>query len=219
MALVGLLAGSAIAFLSPRLVAYRLETQPVAPSTPMFVPVAGPWLAHVSPLRPLVLEGIAAAVLAALAAHFGWTLKLAIASIYAGLLLTVAYIDINHRLVLNRLTYPGTLMAIILSLGWTSFSTYLHPLNALLGALLGLLMFGALQILGRGAMGMGDTKLAILIGAMVGFPNVLSTLLLGVLLGGLGALFFLVVLRRGRKTYMAYAPYLVAGAILYFFAT
>lgn len=215
MALVGLVAGSTVAYFAPRLVAYRLDTPPDFPSVQVLVPVAGPWLVNGARLLPLLLEAVTAAVLAALGGHFGWSLKLGIASIYAVLLLTIGYIDIIHRLVLNRLTYPGTLLAVVLSLGWSSFSTYSHPLNALLGALVGLLVFGALQLLGRGAMGMGDTKLAVLIGAMVGFPNVLGTLLLGVLLGGLGALVLLIVLRRGRKTYMAYAPYLVAGCILY----
>lgn len=219
LGIAGLLAGALIAFLAPRLVAHRLEAPPVFPSPALVVPLAGPWLAHVPPLRPLVLQVATAGLLAGLAAHFEANAKLLIASAYTLLLLTIAYIDLDHRLVLNRLTYPGTVVAVVLSLFWSAFSTYLHPLNALLGAFVGLLIFGALQLIGRGALGMGDTKLAILIGAMVGFPSVLSALLLGVVLGGLGAVFFLVVLRRGRKTYMAYAPYLAVGAVLYFFIT
>jgi leader peptidase (prepilin peptidase)/N-methyltransferase len=216
MAFIGLVAGAVIAFAAPRLVAYRLETPPEPPSIALLLPIAGPWLAHAPRLRRVLLQVIMAAILGALAAHMGWTLRLGIASVYAVLLVTIGYIDINHRLVLNRLTYPGTLLAVVLSLGWPSFSTYLHPLNALLGAAAGMLVFGVLQLLGRGAMGMGDTKLALLIGAMVGFPAVFTALVTGAVLGGIGALFFLAILRRGRKTYMAYAPYLVAGTILYF---
>lgn len=211
--------GAVCAFLAPRVVAYRLETPPDPPPATLLVPVIGPWLAGMPPLRPLVLEAAAAGSLAGLAAHFGADWKLAVAAVYTLLLLTIAYIDLEHRLVLNRLTYPGVVLAIVLSLAWQGYATYFHPLNALLGAVVGLLIFGALQILGRGALGTGDTKLAVLIGAMVGFPNVLGALLLGVVLGGLAAIFFLAVLRRGRRTYMAYAPYLAIGAILYFFTT
>jgi leader peptidase (prepilin peptidase)/N-methyltransferase len=218
-AFAGLISGALIAFIAPRLVAYRLETPPDFPSPLLIIPLAGPWLARVPPWRPLILEIAAAGLLAGLAAHFGGSVKLLIASVYAVLLLTIAYIDIDHRLVLNRLTYPGTILAVLLSIFWTSFSPYFHPLNALLGAIVGLAIFGVLQLIGRGALGTGDTKLAVVIGAMVGFPNVLSALLLGVVLGGLGALFFLAILRRGRKTYMAYAPYLAIGTVLYFFTT
>jgi leader peptidase (prepilin peptidase)/N-methyltransferase len=216
MGLIGLLVGTTIAFMGPRLVAYRLETPPELPPPTLLVPIAGPWLARVAPLRPLLLQAAMAGILAGMAAHMGWTAKLALASLYSVLLVTIGYIDINHRLVLNRLTYPGTIFALVLSVGWPGFSTYPHPVNALLGAAAGLLVFGALQLLGRGAMGMGDTKLALLIGAMVGFPSVFTALVSGVVLGGLGGLFFLIVLRRGRKSYMAYAPYLVAGTIVYF---
>jgi prepilin signal peptidase PulO-like enzyme (type II secretory pathway) len=219
MGFAGLLAGALIAFIAPRLVAYRLETPPDFVSPSLIVPLLGPWLARVPPLRPLMFQIATAGLLALLAAHFGATSKLPIAAVYTLLLLSIAYIDVGHRLVLNRLTYPGALLAVLLSLFWPAFSTYFHPLNAALGALVGLLIFGALQLIGRGALGTGDTKLAVVIGAMVGFPSVLSALLLGVVLGGLGAVFFLVILRRGRKTYMAYAPYLAVGAVLYFFTT
>jgi prepilin signal peptidase PulO-like enzyme (type II secretory pathway) len=48
-------------------------------------------------------------------------------------------------------------------------------------------------------------------------PGMFNALMTGVIIGGLGALVFLIVLRRGRKEYMAYGPYLAAGAILSFF--
>ena len=201
------------------MVAYRLESPPPPPSAGILVPIAGLWLAGTSPWRPLILEVSTAGLFGGLAAHFGASAKLPIAAGYTVLLLAIAYIDIDHRLVLNRLTYPGTVLAIVFSLFWPSFSTSFHPLNALLGAIVGLLIFAVLQLLGRGALGTGDTKLAALIGAMVGVPNVLSALLVGVVLGGLGAAFFLVVLRRGRRTFMAYAPYLAIGAVLFFFTT
>ena len=74
-----------------------------------------------------------------------------------------------------------------------------------------------IDLLGRGALGAGDTKLALLIGAMAGMPGVFNALFFGVALGGLGALFYLTVLRRGRKEFMPYGPYLAAGAIIFFF--
>jgi len=89
--------------------------------------------------------------------------------------------------------------------------------SALLGAVVGLAIFLVLQVLGRGSLGVGDMKLALLIGAMRGFPDVFNALLLGTLLGGLAAAFLLIVMRKGRKASIAYGPYLAAGAILSFF--
>jgi len=82
-----------------------------------------------------------------------------------------------------------------------------------------LLIFGTCQFVGRGALGMGDTKLAVLIGAMRGLPTVLNALLLGVLIGGLAAAVLLLVLRRGPNERFAYAPCLALGAVLSFFVS
>ena len=87
------------------------------------------------------------------------------------------------------------------------------PLNALIGGALGLGIFLILALISRGSLGMGDVKLAGVIGLMVGYPDVTTTLILGVILGGLAALYLIVVRRAGRKATMAYAPYLSLGAI------
>jgi leader peptidase (prepilin peptidase)/N-methyltransferase len=210
--LVGLLVGSLIAFLAPRLVAYRLEQPPPPPGPTLLVPLLGARFVASDRVRPVALEVAAAGVFAALAAHFGDRRQLLLAGLYSAVLLAIGYVDIQHRLVLNRLSYPGVVLGVAGAALWPGLSI---P-DALLGAAVGLLLFGALLIIGRGALGVGDVKLAIVIGAMRGYPGVFTALLLGVLLGGAAALFFLLVLRRGRKEYLAYAPYLAAGGILSF---
>ena len=62
-------------------------------------------------------------------------------------------------------------------------------------------------------MGMGDVKLAGVIGLMVGYPLVLPALLGGIILGGLAAALLLITKRATRKTAIAYAPYLCVGAL------
>jgi leader peptidase (prepilin peptidase) / N-methyltransferase len=66
-------------------------------------------------------------------------------------------------------------------------------------------------------MGMGDVKLAAVIGAVVGFPLVFTALILGVLVGGVAAALLLVSRRIDRRGTMAYAPYLVVGVALVLF--
>ncbi len=217
LAVIGAFAGGIVTFLSPRLVAYRLESQPRFPSLKIVLPFIGPFWEPTDTRRSLAVQIASTVVLAGLAIHDGASTKLAIGCAYSIVLLTIAYIDVDYRLVLNRLTYPAIPAAVVLSTWWPSFSDYFHPLNAVVAAVTALLVFGTLQLIGRGALGTGDTKLAVLIGAMVGFPNVLTALLFGIFLGGAAGAFFLVVLRRGRKTYIAYAPYLALGAIVFLF--
>ncbi len=75
-------------------------------------------------------------------------------------------------------------------------------------------IFLLLAILGRDALGLGDVKLAAAIGALAGFPVALVGLFVGIMAGGVAALFLLLTRRAGRKDTMAYGPYLALGAWL-----
>ncbi len=72
--------------------------------------------------------------------------------------------------------------------------------------------FMVLAIVGRGALGMGDVKLAAALGALLGYPLVLPGLLLGVIVGGVWGAVLLITRRAGRKDYMPYGPSLALGA-------
>jgi len=82
----------------------------------------------------------------------------------------------------------------------------------LAGAAFGAVSFGLLGLIGRGALGAGDVKLAIAIGAALGLPAAIWGLVLGILAGGLGAVLLLATGSATRKDKMAYGPYLAAGA-------
>jgi prepilin signal peptidase PulO-like enzyme (type II secretory pathway) len=212
-AVVGLVAGTAVVFVGPRLVAYRLDGPAAPPGVAVLVPLVGGRLAGWQAQRSAALELVTAGVFAGLAWRFGNSITLVLAAMYSAILIAIAAIDLEHRLVLNRLSYPGTLIGLAGSLWWPGIGL----VNALVGALVGLVIMGVFQVIGRGALGTGDTKLALCIGAMRGIPAVLNALALGVVLGGLAAAFLWFVLRRGRKSFFAYAPYLAAGAIVSFF--
>jgi len=89
-----------------------------------------------------------------------------------------------------------------------------QPHEMLLGGVVGFGLFLLLAIIGRGALGMGDVKLAGVIGMMLGYPDVLTALTIGAVLGALMALLLLVSRRATRKTAIAYAPYLAVGALM-----
>ena len=129
---------------------------------------------------------------------------------YALFLLTVLVIDLEQRRVLNVMLIPAAVAALFFSF----FPGTPQPLNALLGAAVGLGAFLLLALIGRGALGAGDVKLAAVIGLMTGYPGVLIALAVGIALGGVAALALLITRRAGRKSFMAYAPYLSLGALV-----
>jgi leader peptidase (prepilin peptidase)/N-methyltransferase len=137
-------------------------------------------------------------------------LRVAIGCLYAAFLLTVLVIDFEHRRVLNIMLAPTALIALALSL---LAATPLDPINALVGGGVGLGLFVLVYLLSRGHLGMGDVKLAGVIGLMLGYPGVVNALMAGILMGAAAAIFLLVTHRATRKSYMAYAPYLALGTL------
>lgn len=118
----------------------------------------------------------------------------------------LAATDLDRRLLPNRIVYPATLAALLASPLWSDRG----PLEALLGAVLGFgLLLGPSLLLG--GIKAGDIKLAGLIGAVLGFPNVLVGLAIGIAAGGVAALVILPL--RGRKAWFPYGPFLALGAL------
>ncbi len=155
-----------------------------------------------------VLAPVTAALFGLAAGVFGAGLQLALAGVLIALLLVIATVDVQCRLVLDRLTYPGMVVGPLFAWLWPEVGVG----DSLNGGLVALIIFGALVVLTRGGMGLGDVKLATMIGLYLGWPQVLPALLSAFLLGGLvGA----VILLSGgsRRSTFAYSPVLAGGAI------
>ena len=122
--------------------------------------------------------------------------------------LAVAVIDCEQRLVLNCMLLPAA--PLILLGQWLAGGPQLA--SALLGGVAGFGCFLVLALLQPGSLGMGDVKLAGVVGLAVGITDLGLALVVAVCAGGLASL--LVLIRSGfrRGQTIAYAPYLVIGA-------
>lgn len=139
--------------------------------------------------------------------------------------LVIIFIDWEHQLILNKITYPAAIVAIIL-LGVDSFITGVSlfpgrlfiPETSLFSGLISggvlLVIFLLITLLRPGSMGMGDAKLVTLIGLVCGFPLMIIAMLIGVILGGAVAIVLLVMKKKGRKDVMPYGAFLGIGPII-----
>ncbi len=160
----------------------------------------------------MIIVGVVLAMF--MAWHWGWGLTLLVGWLYGFFLLAVIVIDFEHHRVLNMMLVPAAVVAAVLSaLPWTPESLG-NLVNALLGGAVGFGVFLLLAIVGRGALGMGDVKLAGVIGLMTGYPDVLWALIIGALVGAGAAIVLLISRKATRKTAIAYAPYLAFGAFV-----
>jgi|SRR5581483_2087089 len=121
-------------------------------------------------------------------------------------LVGVAVYDFATRTIKNAVTVPLALLAVLLRVAFNR-SDLVEILVA--GAVVLLAVF-ALSLVLRGGLGMGDVKLAGMLGFVLGW-QVVAALFLGTLAGGVAAAVLLSRSARRRAT-MAYGPYLALGA-------
>jgi leader peptidase (prepilin peptidase)/N-methyltransferase len=164
--------------------------------------------------QPAVLWALAAelgsaAFLAALWGSYGPSQEFWLYSLSYFYLLLVALIDLRYRFVLNVMTYPALLAVLVGHLMAAD-----QPLaRVLVGGGVAFSIFFLTAYLKPGQLGLGDVKLATLIGVALGFPAILWALILGT--GAAGAVTIWLLASRGAsmKTKLPYAPFLCFGAM------
>lgn len=144
-------------------------------------------------------------------------INLAVNTLYIAILILVIVIDLEHKLILDVVTYPTTILAIL-------FSSFVVDMEnslafSIVGAVTGFALFFVIYQLaersyGAGAIGAGDVKLAMAMGAMLGFHRILFALILAILLGGLISFLLLLTRLARRDSYLPYGQYLALAAII-----
>lgn len=157
------------------------------------------------------VELATAALVAGCVLAFGVTWDALVASFFCAVLVVISAIDLEHKIIPNRIVVPA--FGVVLAA-----QTLLHPSPEWALAALGASGFlFAAAVVHPAGMGMGDVKLALLLGAMLG-----RVVPVGLMLGMLLALVPSIVLlaRHGaaaRKMGFPFGPFLALGAILALF--
>lgn len=165
--------------------------------------------ASISSRYPLV-EILCALLFTGVYLRWGLDPKTLAGWVFTVILLAAAFIDLDHGIIPDRLTYPGMIIGLLLSF----FTLGFFP------ALWGTLAFGGIMFLiafiSNGGMGGGDIKMAAVIGAFTGLAGAAITILLASLAGAIFGLIIMAVNKTGRKTPVKFGPFLAVAAYLAF---
>jgi leader peptidase (prepilin peptidase) / N-methyltransferase len=136
-----------------------------------------------------------------------------VAAFAAAVLLVLSAIDIERGIIPNRIVLPAAAIVLVAQIA-------LFPGQALewaLAALLAALVLMIPQLLGRAWMGMGDVKLALLLGAALGW-GVVGAVLMAFLCVFPVALLLLIRDGMGaRRATIPFGPFLALGALIVLF--
>jgi len=184
----------------------------------------------ISPRYPAV-EALTALLFVAVTWHDGWSFALGFDLAFAAAILALIFIDAEHMILPNAITYPGILFALITRAvvpylagpghfdDLPQLMTYLpatYPpwvvsiIGAALGALVGggsLWLMGFLweKLRGVEAMGLGDVKMMFMVGAYLGWRLTILTILIGAFSGSLTGVSLMV--RRGSRDLQMMLPF------------
>jgi leader peptidase (prepilin peptidase)/N-methyltransferase len=158
------------------------------------------------------VELVSALLVAACVLDFGLTFEAAIAAFFCCVLVAISAVDLEHRIVPDRIVLPATLVVL-------TAQTIRDPSPEWFLAALGAALFLFLAVLAYPAgMGMGDVKLALLMGAALG-KLVAVAMMIGMLAALVPGLYLLA--RHGqaaRKMGIPFAPFLALGSVVALFA-
>lgn len=138
---------------------------------------------------------------------FGWdTIRYSVLYL---LLIPITFIDLDHRLILNRMTYPGMIVGLALSIVAMP-DQFWRPMLGLLaggGFLYGVGLLGQM-IFKQESLGGGDIKLGAMAGAFMDARAILSTLFLAFLLASAVAIIGVLSGRLGRRSTIPFGPFI-----------
>jgi len=185
--------------------------------------IAARWPAHEDgSVRPVDWRTLAVAIAGALAlALLVDRLGADLASLlYVGVVVVLLVLlfatDLDQRLLPDVVTLPlvaYSLVGFVAGLG----PFVETPEDLLWAAVAGIALPAALLIIsipfGAGAIGIGDLKLLLGVGLLVGGTRILATVILGALAAAAAIVILLAARRITLKSYVPYGPFLIAGAL------
>jgi leader peptidase (prepilin peptidase)/N-methyltransferase len=182
------------------------------------------------------IEGISGAASVLMFLKFGLTLQWAIFFAFSAALIVLAFIDLDHRILPDSITLNGIWLGILVSVYLAQpdplvtrlfrsigvENTNPH-LIALVGSLLGAIVGGGLlwgvgeaylRVRGIEGMGFGDVKMMAMVGAFLGVPLVLLTIMLGSLLGSVIGLMFIRFTNKSHHYELPFGTFLSFAGIV-----
>ena len=133
-------------------------------------------------------------------------------------LLAITFIDIDHKIIPDVITYPGIVIGFLASLilGRITYKESLFGI-VLGGGVLLLIAWTYYLLTKKEGMGGGDIKLLAMIGAFLGWKGVIFSVFVGSVVGTAVGVALALRTQGGRRLAIPFGPFLSLGALLFLF--
>jgi leader peptidase (prepilin peptidase)/N-methyltransferase len=158
------------------------------------------------------VEAATAVLVACAALKFGFSWEFLVAAVFCAVLVAISATDLERRIIPNRIVLPATVVLL-------AAQTVLHPsVEWIIAGIVAAAFFLLAALAYPGGMGMGDVKLALFLGVVLG-----RTVSVALMVGMLCALVPSAVVlakhgKAGRKMTIPFGPFLALGGLVALFA-
>ncbi len=141
-------------------------------------------------------------------------------------LIVATFIDFEHYIIPNEITYGGVVLGLLLSVLYPPLLNVESVRAGLWLSFLGVVVGGGtlllVALLGewafkKEAMGMGDVKLLAALGAFLGWEATLFTVFASSVVGGVIGLVLVLLSKKGLQSRIPYGPYIALAALVWIF--
>ncbi len=133
-------------------------------------------------------------------------------------LVALSLIDLEHKILPNKIVYPSVIAAVPLLAITAALGPGLDAwLRAVLGGIAGAGGFLLVALISPAGMGMGDVKLAGLIGLFLGYlgwGRLVIAFFAAFAIGAVVGIALMITGKAGRKTAIPFGPFMALGAII-----
>ena len=166
------------------------------------------------PVRYPIVEFLGGALSVFAIYHFGLSMRGFETMALSLAFIAIFYIDLDHTIIPDLITIPGSVIGFGISFIPGAFIDWRQ---SLIGLLIGGGLFFLVGLIGqfifkKEALGLGDVKFAAMLGAFIGWQNLLLTLILASFFGSIIGIAAIYLQGKGRQSYIPFGPFLVLGA-------
>ena len=178
---------------------------------------------HIS-ARYFLVELLTAVLFLLVWNHYGFDARTLVYWLAMFGLVLATFVDIEHMIIPDRCSIGGMILGVLASLLVPSLHGETTLARGGLASAIGLAAgFGSLWVVGfigklifkKDAMGFGDVKLMGAIGAFLGAPAVLFTIMLSAILGSVAGGYLILSGRKEMQSRIPYGPYIAAAAVVW----
>lgn len=169
------------------------------------------------PFRYLLVEILSPLLMVLIIFYNESLIQIIIDYVFFSFLLIIFFIDLDHKIIPNRLTYTLAIIGIVLNFYNLNFFDALY--FTLLGSLIGggpilLLMYIFKKVRGVEGMGMGDIKLFIVLGIWFGWLNCLLIIFISAMLGSIIGIAGILFKRVQPQQQLPFGPFIVISTLI-----